>query len=195
MKRFWKRNGIVLMSAVILVAPRTAFGQALVYPKLSEAGAREKYVLRVPNERDVATTRVEIRFPRSLRVVSFAEVPGWALEILGDSANHVIGAAWTGSLAPKRFVEFPFIAVNPKAAVRLVWPIYQAYSNGEHVDWTGKEDAKQPASVTTVRVSSPRSSGVLLALWVCIGALVLSVGGLVLALRPDGSPDRFHPGS
>jgi uncharacterized protein YcnI len=158
-----------------------------------QVGAYEKYVLRVPNERDVATTRVEIRFPRSVRVVSFEDVAGWSLEIVTDSAKHVTGAVWTGSLPPQRFVEFPFIAVNPKTPVRLVWPAFQTYSSGERVDWIGHEDAKQPASVTLVSASSRGAgSGLVIALWVCIGALVLSLVALFLALRPERRPTGFH---
>lgn len=186
---------LVLAFAVITMAPANAFGHAVVFPKSSEAGAYEKYVVRVPNERDVATTRVEIRFPRSVRVVSFAEVPGWSLEIISDSAKRVVGAAWTGSLAPQRFVEFSFIAVNPKTAIRLVWPVFQTYSTGERVDWTGHEDAKLPASVTSVAVIPSRSAGASIALWVCIAALVLSIGALVFALRPDAAAEGFQPGS
>lgn len=195
MTPIWRCRRFILAAATLFVAPAGAFGQAVLLPKISEAGAREKYVVRVSNEGSIATARVEIRFPRSVKVVSFADVPGWPLEIFGDSANHVIGAAWTGSLPPQRFVEFSFIAVNPKTAVRLVWPIFQTYSTGERVDWTGKEDAKAPASVTTIQLTQARRPGVLLALWACIGALVLSIGGLVLALRPEASSDRVPPGS
>lgn len=191
MKPFRQRCIPVVAFVAMLMSPVSALAHATVLPKVSEAGAYEKYVLRVTNDRDVSTTRVEIRFPRSVRVISFAEVPGWSLEIISDSAKHIIGAAWTGSLAPQRFVEFPFVAVNPKDPVRLVWPSFQTYSTGERVDWTGHEDAKTPASVTTVRVTPARSPGVTLALWVCVGALVLSIGGLLLALRPESSSRVF----
>ena len=80
---------------------------------MSTSRAYEKYTLRVPNERDVATTKIEIRFPRSVRVISFEDIPGWSMEIVRDSVKHVIGAVWTGSLPPERFVELPFVAVNP----------------------------------------------------------------------------------
>jgi uncharacterized protein YcnI len=184
-----KLAALTLLFAVF--TPLNAFAHAVVYPRNSEAGAYEKYVLRVPNERDIATTRIEIRFPRSVRVISFADVPGWSLEIISDSAKRITGAAWTGSLAPQRFVEFPFVAVNPQSAVRLVWPAFQTYSTGERVDWTGHEDAKLPASVTTVMVRPGGSAGAALALWVCIAALILSVAGLAFALRPEGSSPRF----
>src|SRR4051812_37399626 len=169
---------LVLSIAGALITPSNAFAHAVVFPKTSDAGAYEKYTLRVPNERDVATTRIEIHFPRSIRVVSFADVPGWTLEVLSDSAKHVTGAAWTGSLAPQRFVEFPFVAVNPVTAVKLVWPVFQTYSSGERVDWTGKDDAKTPASATVIDAPRSTGSGIIIALWVCIAALVLSIAAL-----------------
>ena len=116
-----------------MLVPSIASAHAVVFPKRSTHGAYEKYVLRVPNEKDVATTRVEIRFPAGLRVVSFVDVAGWQLEEIRDSANAVIGAVWTGSLPPERFVEFPFVAVNPKDDAQLVWPAYQTYASGEKV--------------------------------------------------------------
>jgi uncharacterized protein YcnI len=185
----------VIIVAATLIIPANAFAHAVVYPKQSEARAYEKYVLRVPNERDVATTSVEIYFPRSVRVVSFAEVPGWRLQIVTDSAKHVTGAIWTGSLAPERFVEFPFVAVNPDSTIKLVWPAFQTYSSGERVDWVGAEDAKAPASVTLVVRPAGTSSGALLALWVCLGALVLSLVALFFALRPESGTTGFQPGA
>jgi uncharacterized protein YcnI len=192
------RRGAVM--AVIIAAavlfPASLDAHAVVFPKSSEAGAYEKYLLRVPNERDVATTRVEIRFPRSIRVVSFGEVPGWSLEVVTDSAKHITGAIWTGSLAPQRFVEFPFVAVNPDNPVKLVWPAFQTYSSGERVDWVGRdENAKQPASVTIVGSAARTGTGLVVALWVCVGALVLSLVALFLALRPERRPVGFQPRS
>lgn len=170
-----------------LIVPATAQAHAVVFPKISDLKAYEKYMLRVPNEREVATTRIEIRFPHSVRVISFADVPGWSLEIVRDSAKHVTGAVWTGSLPPERFVELPFVAVNPDSAVTLVWPVFQTYANGERVDWTGGEDAKQPAAKTVVGAES-NGTGLTIALWVCILALILSLIGLALSLRPSQSP-------
>jgi hypothetical protein len=90
--------------------------------RLSTLGAYERYVLRVPNEKAVATTRVELRFPAGVRVTSFADVPGWQLEVVTDSAKAITAAIWTGTLPPQRFIEFPFVAVNPKTDARLEWP-------------------------------------------------------------------------
>jgi uncharacterized protein YcnI len=175
---------LTVAMVAVLVVPALVFGHAVVFPATSTPGAYEKYVLRVPNEKGVATVKVELRFPPEVRVVSFADVAGWALAVQTDSARRIVGATWTGSLPKERFVEFPFVAVNPRADARLVWPAYQTYADGERVEWTGPEESKAPASVTVIRRSggggTSRSAA---AFWVAIGALVLALTSLGLTLR------------
>ena len=63
---------ILIASAVAaLFVPAFAHAHAVVFPAKSSPGAYERYVLRVPNEKDAPTTRVEIRFPQGVRVISF----------------------------------------------------------------------------------------------------------------------------
>jgi uncharacterized protein YcnI len=168
--------------ALTLIVPAIAIAHAVVYPKTSAPGAYERYVLRVPNERDVATTRVELRFPSDMRVVSFADVPGWELQIQTDSAKRIVGAVWTGTLAPARFIEFPFVAVNPNTTTRITWPAFQTYANGDRVEWTGAEGAKSPASTTTIAGAAEPASrrGIP---WVASAALLISLISLGLSLR------------
>jgi uncharacterized protein YcnI len=157
----------------------------VVFPRESAPGAYEKYVLRVPNEKNVATTRVELRFPSDLRVVSFGDVAGWTLGVETDTAKRIVGAVWTGTLPPERFVELPFVAVNPRADAKLVWPAYQTYADGERVAWTGPEDSKTPASATVIRTGTGTTNGGSsgAALWVAIAGLALSLVSLGLVLR------------
>ena len=172
--------------ALTLGVQALAFAHAVVYPKASTVGARERYVIRVPNERNLPTTRVEIQFPAEVNVTSFYDVPGWQLEVVRDSAKRIIGAVWTGTLAPQRFVELPFVAANPRADARLVWPVYQTYADGERVAWTGPEDAKTPASTTVIRapIGNTPSGGMIGAgLWMAIAALALSLVSLGVVLR------------
>jgi uncharacterized protein YcnI len=168
--------------AMLLVTWSIAFGHAVVFPKSSTPGAFERYLLRVPNEKNTPTTRVEIHFPPGLRVTSFEDVPGWQLEVLSDSAKRIVGAVWTGTLAPQRFVEFPFMAANPKAETRIVWPAYQTYADGQRVEWTGAEGTKQPASVTTIAAAATTTSGGGNR-WVSWAAIVVALLSLGLALR------------
>jgi uncharacterized protein YcnI len=177
----------LLIVAGILVAPSIVFAHAVVFPKTSTPGAYEKYVLRVPNERDVPTLKVELHFPEGLRVVSFGDVPGWKLQVLTDSAQRVMGAVWTGVLPKERFVEFPFVAVNPKDSSSLLWPTYQTYEGGERVEWTGPDSSKTPVSSTIVSdpavvpVKVSRTS-----LYMSVIALLFALTALGVALRPRG---------
>jgi len=176
-----------LFAIVALLVPSLASAHAVVFPKTSSRGAYEKYVLRVPNEKDVPTIRVEIRFPAAVRVVSFGDVAGWQLEEIRDSANAVVGAVWTGTLPPERFIEFPFVAVNPKEDAQLVWPVYQTYSSNERVEWTGPADSERPASSTTIDASTG-SGGGKLSIYLAGIAVLLSLVSLGLALRRGTEP-------
>jgi len=167
------------MSLVSLAMTLLAL-HGVVYPKTSTPRAYEKYVLRVPNERGVPTVRVALAFPAEVRVVSFGEVPGWVLAEQTDSAGRVTGAVWTGELAVERFVEFPFVAVNPDGAARLEWRAVQLYQNGERVEWAGPEGSPTPASITVVRAPAWGGGPATI-----LGgaALVLSLVSLGLVLR------------
>jgi len=183
------RIGIVT-ATLLLGVYAIAMAHAVVYPKASTTGAHERYVVRVPNERAVATTRVAIQFPPEVKVGSFIDVPGWTLEVVRDSAKRITGAVWTGSLPPERFVEFPFVATNPKDPTDLRWPVVQTYADGERAEWTGPTDSKRPASVTnittvTVPPSAAQSTGGANPM-ISYAALALAVISLGLSLRQRG---------
>ena len=171
-----------------LLVPSVALAHAVVFPKTSAPGAYEKYVLRVPNERDTPTTRVEIHFPIGLRVVSFGDVAGWKLQVLTDTAQRIIGAVWTGVLPKERFVEFPFVAVNPKDSSSLAWPTIQTYANGERVEWTSPDTAsKTPVSSTLVADTTPKPIKVSrTSLYISLFALLFALTALGVSLRPRG---------
>jgi uncharacterized protein YcnI len=183
----WRR-ALAATATLVLAIPAALFAHAVVFPKASTTGAYERYILRVPNERNVATTKVELRFPTDVRVTSFSDVPGWQLEIARDSAQRIVGATWTGTLPPERFVEFPFVAVNPKTAAQISWPAYQTYANGERVEWTGAEGSKSPASVTAISAAPATSAstgggGSNTTFVLAIAALALAVISLGLSMR------------
>lgn len=187
------RNSRLVARAILLllglvIAPAIALAHAVVFPGTSTPGAYEKYVLRVPNERDVSTVKIELHFPAGLRVVSFGDVPGWKLQILTDTAQRITGAVWTGVLPKERFVEFPFVAVNPRDSTSLAWPTYQTYASGERVEWTSPDTAsKTPVSSTLIADTTPPSVKVSRnSLYVSIVALLFALTALGVALRPRG---------
>jgi uncharacterized protein YcnI len=178
----------ILLLLAILAAPSIVFAHAVVFPKTSTPGAYEKYVLRVPNERDVPTVKVELQFPQGLRVVSFGDVAGWKLQVLTDSAQRVTGAVWTGVLPKEHFVEFPFVAVNPKDSTSLAWPTFQTYQGGERVEWTSPDTASK-TPVSTTLISDPTVIPVKVSrtsLYISIIALLFALTALGVALRPRG---------
>jgi uncharacterized protein YcnI len=174
---------VAAVIALTFLVPAIGLAHAVVFPKASTPGAYERYVLRVPNEKAVATTRVEIQFPSDVRVTSFSDVPGWQLEVQRDSAKRIVGAVWTGTLPPEHFIEFPFIAVNPKTTTQLHWPAYQTYANGDRVEWTGAEGTKSPASVTTISSASSAASASGTPMLLAGASLVVAFVSLGLAMR------------
>lgn len=174
------------VTAAAIALPTLVWAHAVVYPKQSTTGGYEKYVLRVPNEKAMATTKVELHFPAGLRVTSFAEVAGWQLDVVTDSAKAITAAIWTGTLEPQRFIEFPFVAANPKTDTKLEWPAFQTYADGERVEWTGPEGSKRPASVTTIAAAAAAVGGAAYVRWLPWAALALSLVSLGLSMRkPD----------
>src|SRR3982751_593287 len=149
-----------LVCAAGALVPSIANAHVTVWPRSAARGAFERYVVRVPNERNVPTTRVEIHFPAEVRISSFQEVAGWQLQVLTDSAGKITGAVWTGSLPAKRFIEFPFIGVNPKTGTtRLVWPAFQTYGDGQVVQWTGPAGSTTPGSGNELTTRSSGGAG------------------------------------
>ncbi len=179
---------IATLCLIGALLPAVARAHAVVEPARSTPRAYQRYLLRVPNELDVPTTRVEIRFPADVRVISFAEVAGWQLQMVRDSANRVTAAVWTGSLPPGRFVEFPFMAVNPERDTRLVWPVDQTYASGERIEWAGPEDSDRPASATEIHAEGDGSSR--LPLLIAGAAALLALTSVAITGKRIGQRSR-----
>jgi uncharacterized protein YcnI len=189
-QKFGALRGALITIALLLGGYAVAFGHAVVYPKASAAGGRERYTIRVPNERTVPTVRVEIQFPPTVRVTSFYDTPGWKLEVVRDSAKRISGAIWTGSLPPERTAEFSFSATNPKEPTEIHWPVLQKYADGEDANWTGPAGSDRPASVTVVRDASTAAADTTRMLpaggaspLIAYAALGISIISLGIALR------------
>lgn len=185
-RRLAAQTGRMLIAFLLLSSMTGA--RAVVFPTISTPGALEKYSLRVINERDVPTLKIEIRFPGGLQVISFGDVAGWKLQILTDSTQRITGAVWTGVLERQHFVELPFIAVNPKNSTSLSWPTFQTYQGGERVEWTSPDtSSKTPVSTTLISEAIPQPVKASRAsLYISIIALAFGLTALGVALRPRG---------
>ena len=132
------------LTLALLAAP-LAFGHIKIYPTQSTFGAREKYTMRVPNERDSPAIRVEGEFPAGLDIYDFEFKPGWKIDFKKNDKGKIVGATWTGKIAPNEFVEFGMLAINPKDGdPNLLWRFYQYYEDGFKEEFTAAPDAKMP---------------------------------------------------
>jgi uncharacterized protein YcnI len=136
---------LVFGSVLALLAAPVVFGHIRIYPTQSTFGAREKYTMRVPNERQYATIRIEGDFPPGLEVYDFEFKPGWKIDFKKDSNGKIVGAFWNGRIEPYEFVEFGMLAINPKQGnPNMLWKFYQYYDDGFKEEFTAPPDAQMP---------------------------------------------------
>ncbi len=148
MKRIW------LLTIVCLLTTQAAFAHIRIYPAESNAGARERYTMRAPNEKQVNCIRIEGEFPAGLQVYDFEFKPGWKLDFKKDDKGKIIGATWTGKMQPYEFVEFGMLAINPKAGANLTWKFVQFYEDGTKEEFTGPVGSRLPAPVVTLKTTT-----------------------------------------
>ena len=146
----------LLSAIVVLTAVPIAFGHIKIYPTESTFGAREKYTMRVPNERQSPAIRVEGEFPAGLEIYDFEFKPGWKIDFKKDDKGKIIGAIWTGRIAPYEFAEFGMLAINPKDGnPNMLWKFYQYYEDGFKEEFTAAPDAKMPLRPMPLVVLKP----------------------------------------
>jgi uncharacterized protein YcnI len=137
--------------ALTLVLTAVAVAHIRIYPTESAYGAREKYTMRVPNEKQVNTIRVEGEFPEALQVYDFEFKPGWKIDFKKNEQNKIIGATWTGTIQPYEFVEFGMLGINPKEGDNLTWKFVQYYSDGSKEEFTGPVGSRLPSPVVMLK--------------------------------------------
>jgi len=169
------RRLLVMCSSVlvVLVAAGPALAHVTVQPTEGVTGSFSRFVVRVPTERDDASTiRIEVRFP-PLAFVSFQDVPGWEravemqtldepLEVFGEELTETVGTVtWEGGeIEPGEFQEFGFSARMPEEVTTLEFGAIQTYDSGEVVRWIGPEDSDEPAArVSTVDLGAEEGQG------------------------------------
>ena len=144
-------NRLLFGGIVTLVFGSVAFGHIRIAPTESVAGAREKYTMRVPNEKKATCSKIEGEFPVGLEIYDFEFKPGWKIEFKKNDKGKIIGATWTGTMQPYEFVEFGMLAINPKEATDLVWKFVQYYDDGTKEEFTGPVGSRLPSPVVTLK--------------------------------------------
>ncbi len=145
-------------------------------------GGFTKFTFRVPTEKDVATTKIEIAFPAEHPIASLRVKPhpGWTasltkgkpaqpLEAFGSPVTEVVQRiTWTAApgskgIAPDEFDEFEVSAGPLPETDTLTFKALQTYADGEVVRWieepaAGGEEPEHPAPTLKLAAATDSSS-------------------------------------
>ena len=150
---------IAAITTLALVPSSVVLAHITIWPRESTQGARERYTMRVPNEKQFNCVRIEGEFPPELKVYDFEFKPGWKIDFKKDDKGNIIGANWTGTLAPYEFIEFGMLGINPKEGTStLVWKFWQYYEGGTKEEFIGPVGSFYPSPVVTLKAPPPPAS-------------------------------------
>lgn len=155
MKRIiFKASRIIIPTVIALFFFSTlASAHVTVMPTTSTTGAWETYTVKVPVEKEMATTKITVKVPAGLEVMSYQPVPGWNYSTEKDANGKVKTFTFeaTGDgILPGQFQQFVFVAKNPEKATKAPWDAFQYYKDGSVVEWTGDEGSDSPHAITDI---------------------------------------------
>jgi uncharacterized protein len=155
---------LVSAAAALLALAPVASAHVTLQPEEIPAGGFTRIDVRVPTERDDAsTTKVEVKLPPGFLFVSTEPVPGWEAKIVkrkldkpveqfGEQISEEVGQisftakGGAAGIGPGEFQDFGLsVSVPDKAGATLAFKAVQTYSSGEVVRWIGPPDSEEPA--------------------------------------------------
>ena len=170
---------VAAVAASALVAPAAAEAHVTLQPNTAAAGAYTVENVRVPNERDKASTvKVDLQLPHGFAAVSYEPKTGWSVNVtkaklakpiqtddgpIDEEVRRITftGHGPNGKIGPGQFMDFPLsVQIPGKAGDKLVFKAIQTYSNGEVVRWIGAPDSETPAPIVTVVKATASSATV-----------------------------------
>ena len=159
------RLSAALAGGAVLLLAGTASAHVTVNAPGATQGGFTKLTFRVPTEKDVATTKVEIAFPvdSPLAFASVKPHAGWTYKVVkaklaeplksddGDVTEAVSTITWTatdGGIRPGEFDEFEVSAGPLPEKDTMTFKALQTYADGDVVRWIEEgSDAEHPAPV------------------------------------------------
>jgi uncharacterized protein YcnI len=160
-------------AVAMLAIPAAAQAHVTLQPNTAPAGAFMVLDVRVPTERDNASTaKVDVQFPNGFAAASYQAVPGWRVQVIkkklskpvqtddGPITEGISRMVWTrtssrGGIKPGQFQDFPIsVQIPGKAGDKLTFKALQTYSNGEVVRWIGAPGSDEPAPQVTVTAAA-----------------------------------------
>jgi uncharacterized protein len=167
------RKIAVATAVAALAVPAAAQAHVTLQPNQAAAGSFTVLSVRVPTERDNAsTTKVDVQFPGGFASASYEPKPGWRVRVVkaklatpvqtddGPITEGVSRMIWTrtnktGGIRPGQFMDFPIsVRIPGKAGDKLTFKALQTYTNGEVVRWIGAPGSDQPAPQVTVTAAA-----------------------------------------
>jgi uncharacterized protein YcnI len=167
--------GAALAAPLVLAA--TAGAHVTLQPGEVEAGGFTRLDVRVPTERDDAsTTKVAVQFPAGFTSVSTEPVPGWTAKVtraklakpqvtdegerITDRVDTVTWTATGAGIGPGQFQDFGMsLAVPDKPNSSLTFNAVQTYDDGEVVRWIGPPDSDEPAPQVELAAAEEEGGG------------------------------------
>lgn len=135
-----------VMVMLLFLGAAAVDAHVTVWPQQSQAGAGERYTVRVPTEGQVPTTSVELEIPLDVTVTGVLVGSGYSYEARREG-NRIVAITWKQEIKPAEVAEFVFFARNPKAE-QIAWKARQRFTDGTSADWVGVEGDRRPAAVT-----------------------------------------------
>jgi uncharacterized protein len=167
----------VATAVAALAVPAAAEAHVTLQPNSAPAGAFTVLDVRVPTERDNASTaKVDVQFPSGFAAASYQAVPGWRVRVVktrlatpiqtddGPITEGVSRMIWTrtsrsGGIKPGQFQDFPIsVQIPGKAGDKLTFKALQTYSNGAVVRWIGVPGSDSPAPQVTVTAAKAQGA-------------------------------------
>lgn len=146
---------MLLAGLVAVLMPAMAYAHVSVWPRQSNAGATERYTVRVPTEGKVATTLVSLEVPEGVRVEELLTPMGWTYEVKRED-DRVVAITWNVNVKPGEFLEVGFVALNPRDKSQLVWKLRQNFADGSSSDWTNGPNGIYRTAVTSLTPAPAR---------------------------------------
>jgi uncharacterized protein YcnI len=130
-----------------LLVPAAAQAHVSIWPRESAQGATERYTVRVPTEGKVTTIGADLEVPAGVVVEVVSMPAGWTYEVKRQG-ERIVAISWKMDIKPGEFMEFGFVARNPREGSQLVWTLRQRFADGTVTDWTNGPQGIRPTAVT-----------------------------------------------
>ncbi len=145
-----------LLGLLALAPPASAHVEVL--PATAAPDDAVLFDVLVPNERDQATTKVEVQVPPGVIPFSYEDTAGWTRTLTKKKDGSTETVIWRGRLRPDGFARFSFLASTPPSEGPIAWKAIQTYDDGEKARWIGPAGSESPAAITTVSKRYPKQN-------------------------------------